>query len=159
MKQSPTWYDSSKCQIKWDIVSNFCGLFRMSELYFSYIFHFLFVLMEFLWEKGYWFARNVTPVYSIWAIVRLRKEYILLASQWCFCHGIFSSSVFNFMTSTLQLICISILSVTLFKLSTRSFINLILVMHVKSSYEMVYNVNISKKINCVRFVPNYSKLK
>ena len=23
----------SKCQIKWEIVSNFCGLFRMSELY------------------------------------------------------------------------------------------------------------------------------
>ena len=82
------WRLLSTCQIKWDIVSNFCGLFRMSELYFSYIFHFLFVLMEILWEKGYWFARNVTPVYSIWAIVRLRKEYILLASRWCFCHGI-----------------------------------------------------------------------
>ena len=26
-------YLVSKCQIKWEIVSNFCGLFRMSELY------------------------------------------------------------------------------------------------------------------------------
>ena len=29
------WRLLSKCQIKWEIVSNFCGLFRMSELYHS----------------------------------------------------------------------------------------------------------------------------
>ena len=27
------WRLLSKCQIKWEIISNFCGLFRMSELY------------------------------------------------------------------------------------------------------------------------------
>ena len=32
------WCLLCKCQIKWEIVSNFCGLFRMSELY-SAIFH------------------------------------------------------------------------------------------------------------------------
>ena len=28
-----------ECQIKWEIVANFCGLFRMSELYkFAYVY-------------------------------------------------------------------------------------------------------------------------
>ena len=30
------WGLPSTCQIKWEIVSNFCGLFRMSELYYDY---------------------------------------------------------------------------------------------------------------------------
>ena len=39
------WRLLCKCQINWEIVSNFCGLFRMSELYSAYFptiqFHFL----------------------------------------------------------------------------------------------------------------------
>ena len=31
------WRLISKCQIKWKIISNFCGLFRMSELYLGHI--------------------------------------------------------------------------------------------------------------------------
>jgi hypothetical protein len=32
------WHVLGKCQIKWEIISNFCGLFRMSELYNKYPF-------------------------------------------------------------------------------------------------------------------------
>ena len=119
--------------------------FRNAELYYSYIFHFLFVLMEFSWEKGYWVARNVTPVYSSWAIAD-KKGIHFTGISMMFLSWNLSLLIFNFVPSTLHFVCISILSVTLFKLSTRPFINLVLVMHVKSSYEMIYKVNIPKKI-------------
>ena len=41
-KKSPTFFDKTavftqQCQNKWEIVSNFCGLFRKAGLYLSYV--------------------------------------------------------------------------------------------------------------------------
>ena len=105
-------YDEDEDYGRSDCTVFFCLLSFSLLLYFPLFF----VLKKFPWEKGYWVARNVTLVwiYSSWAIdySRLKKNTFCWHLKDVFVM-IFFLSAFNFMPSTLQLVCISIISVTL----------------------------------------------
>ena len=59
---------SRKCQIKWEIVSNFCGLFWISELYFDFPFH--------------WVCKFYKNETNFWNLVTFKKK--LVKKKWGF---------------------------------------------------------------------------
>ena len=65
------WRLLSKCQIRWEIVSKFCDLFRMFELYKNFIFH----LIRFEVQLQ---ARKILRPTSQWLPLFTRGHTILL---------------------------------------------------------------------------------
>ena len=56
------WCSLSKIQINWEILTNFCGLLRKTELYFScwrYSYFSLFIAVSPFWGKNLWFIKTL----------------------------------------------------------------------------------------------------